>query len=180
MGETVRASAILSNPKLASSAGSSAETSTSSVSITAISVSGAGFSASGLTLPLTLAGGQSATLSVVFAPTISGTATGSVAVTSNATNSPATVALSGFGTLQHSVSLSWTASTSVVAGYFIYRATQSGGPYTKLNSSFVADVVYTDSTAQSGQTYYYVATAVDSNNVESVLSTEVSAAIPIP
>ena len=78
----------------------------------------------------------------------------------------------------HSVTLSWTASTSDVTGYYIYRATQTGGPYTKLNSTPVAEVIYFDSTIQSGHSYFYVVTAVDSSNVEGGYSNEVSATIP--
>jgi hypothetical protein len=157
-------------------------TGNSNVTISQVSVSGSGFSASGLTPPLTLAPGQTTSVNVIFAPAASGTVTGNLSVTSNATNSPATVALSatGFVPLAHSVTLGWTASTSTVLGYNVYRGTQSGGPYTKLNSSLVPGTTYTDSTVQSGQTYFYVATAVDSNNVESVYSNQASAVIPIP
>jgi len=81
-------------------------------------------------------------------------------------------------TVSHSVTLTWTASTSTVSGYNVYRSTVSGGPYTKLNSTLVAATTYTDTTVQSGQTYFYVATAVDSSAVESADSTEVSATIP--
>jgi fibronectin type 3 domain-containing protein len=66
----------------------------------------------------------------------------------------------------------------VVVGYNIYRGTTPGGPYTKLNSSVVPGITDTDSTVQSGLTYFYVVTAVDSSNVESVYSNEVPAAIP--
>ena len=65
-----------------------------------------------------------------------------------------------------------------MAGYNIYRGTVSGGPYTKINSSLITILTYTDSTVQSGITYYYVATAVDSSGDESVNSDEVSAPIP--
>ena len=83
---------------------------------------------------------------------------------------------------QHQVLLSWTASTSSnVAGYNVYRGTTSGGPYsTKLDSSLVTGTSYTDNTIQSGQTYYYVATAVDSSGNESVPSNQTQAVIPIP
>jgi fibronectin type 3 domain-containing protein len=80
--------------------------------------------------------------------------------------------------VQHTVALSWTASTSTVAGYNVYRGTVSGGPYSKINSSLVATLSYTDSTVQSGTTYYYVTTAVDSSGDESTYSNEVSAPIP--
>jgi len=77
-----------------------------------------------------------------------------------------------------SVLMSWNPSSSNVAGYNIYRGTVSGGPYTKLNSSLSFETTYTDATVQSGRKYYYVATAVDSNGVESIGSNEASAAIP--
>jgi hypothetical protein len=78
----------------------------------------------------------------------------------------------------HSVGLAWNASTSTVAGYNVYRSTVSGGPYTKINLSLVAVLNYTDSTVQSGATYFYVTTAVDSIGNESTYSNEVSAVIP--
>ena len=78
----------------------------------------------------------------------------------------------------HSATTSWSASTSVVSGYNVYRGTVSGGPYTKLNSSLVTVTTYKDSTVQSAHTYYYVATAVDTVGNESVFSNEVVAVIP--
>ena len=79
----------------------------------------------------------------------------------------------------HSAALTWTASTSAnVVGYNLYRATQAGGPYTKLTSSPVAGTSYVDITVQAGQTYYYVATAVDSNHNESGYSNQATATVP--
>ncbi len=155
-------------------------TGNSSVSISQITASGAGFSSSGLTPPLTLTAGQSTTFSVICAPATAGSLSGSVTVVSNATNSPTTIALSSTGVqvISPSVALTWDPSTSVVAGYYIYRGTLSGGPYTKLNATPVSLTTYIDTTVQSGLTYFYVATAVDSSNVESVLSNEISATIP--
>lgn len=81
----------------------------------------------------------------------------------------------------HSVALTWTASTTPnIAGYNIYRSTISGGSYMKLNSSLVVPTAYTDSTVVAGQTYFYVATAVDTSGNESVYSTQVQAVIPTP
>jgi len=77
-----------------------------------------------------------------------------------------------------SVVLSWTASTSPVVGYNAYRSTISGGQYTKLNSSLIATTSYTDQTVQSGSTYYYVATAVDSQGNESSYSNQAVATVP--
>ena len=44
----------------------------------------------------------------------------------------------------------------------------------------MSGTAYTDLTVQAGQTYYYVTTAVDSNNNESAYSNEAPAAIPSP
>ncbi len=152
----------------------------SQVTISNVSISGAGFNASGLSAGQILAPGQGGTLNVTFTPAVAGSVTGSLAVVSSASNSPATIPLSGTGsqTVPHSADLSWTASTSIVAGYNVYRGVQSGGPYTKLTSTPVVLTIHTDSTVQSGQTYFYVVTAVDLNNLETVHSNEVSAVIP--
>jgi hypothetical protein len=154
----------------------------SSVAIGSVSLSGPGFSASGVSSGQTLNPGQTATLNVTFAPAGAGSATGSVTVGSNASNSPASISLSGTGVqpVQHSAILNWTASTSTVVGYNAYRGTTTGGPYTKLNSSVTTSTTYTDATVQSGQTYYYVVTAVDSSGGESVRSNETQAIIPVP
>ncbi|MGE5644792.1 MAG: DUF4082 domain-containing protein [Acidobacteriota bacterium] len=81
----------------------------------------------------------------------------------------------------HSATVSWSASQSTnVSGYNVYRATVSGGPYTKLNSSVIPLTTYTDSTVQAGQTYYYVCTSVDSSKKESGYSNQATAVIPKP
>ena len=82
----------------------------------------------------------------------------------------------------HSVTLNWTASASPnVTGYNVYRGLISGGPYTKVNPSLISGVTYTDNGVQAGQTFYYVATAVDSANNESAYSDPpAKGAIPTP
>ena len=82
------------------------------------------------------------------------------------------------GTVQHSVTLTWAASTSTVAGYNVYRGVQSGGPYTRINSVLEAPTNYVDNTVESGCTYYHVVTAVDGNGLESAYSNQVVAVIP--
>src|SRR6266403_262022 len=72
-------------------------TGNSNVTVSSVTVSGTGFSASGITSGTTLTPNQAVTLSVTFAPASAGSVTGSVSVASNATNSPATIALSGTG-----------------------------------------------------------------------------------
>jgi hypothetical protein len=155
-------------------------TGNSNVVISQITVSGAGYTLTGGSAPVTLTPLQIVSLSVQFGPRVAGTVSGNVSIVSNATGSPATVPLTGTGVspVQHSVALAWNASTSTVAGYNVYRGTVSGGAYAKINSSLVAALDYTDSTVQSGTTYYYVTKAVDSGGNESVFSNEVSAAIP--
>jgi hypothetical protein len=152
----------------------------SSVSISSVSISGAGFGASGVPTGLILSPGQTASLNVTFDPAATGSVTGSVTVASSATNSPDKITLSGTGivALAHSASLSWIASTSSVIGYNCYSSTVSGGPYTKLTAAPVTTTSFTDTTVQSGRTYYYVVTSVNSAGLESVSSSQVSAVIP--
>ncbi|MGA2595329.1 MAG: choice-of-anchor D domain-containing protein, partial [Bryobacteraceae bacterium] len=160
---------------------------TGSTTISQATVSGTGFSLSGPSLPLTLTVGQSANFSVTFAPLTAGNANGAITFVSNppngAINSPVTETLAGTGVNTHYVSLAWQASTSPnVVGYNVFRATSSSGPFTTpLNSSLVAGLSYTDSTVLAGQTYYYVATAVDSSNNQSADSSPpAQATVPSP
>jgi fibronectin type 3 domain-containing protein len=60
----------------------------------------------------------------------------------------------------------------------VYRASGSGGPFTKLNTAALELTRFTDTTIQTGQTYYYVVTATGSDNVESVYSNEI--VVPVP
>ena len=154
-------------------------TGNSNIAISGITSSGAGYSIASGGGAVTLNPNQSTSVSVQFAPTAAGTASGSVAVLSNATGS-SSVSLTGTGVapVSHSVALNWGASTSAVAGYNVYRSTVSGSAYTRVNGSLVAGASYADAGVQSGQTYYYVATAVDASGNESVYSNEVSANVP--
>ncbi len=155
----------------------------SDVTISKVSVSGGSFSESGVSAGMILAPGQSATLDASFSPGAAGSASGGVTVTSNASNSPATISFLGDGTqtssaVAHSVTLTWSASTSPVAGYDVYRSEISGGPYAKLDASPLAADSYTDSTVQAGGTYYYVVTSVNSSGVQSADSAQAAATVP--
>jgi fibronectin type 3 domain-containing protein len=78
-----------------------------------------------------------------------------------------------------SVLLSWVASTSpATSGYNVYRSSTSGSGYTRINVSTVLGLTYTDTIVVSGQTYYYVTTAVDSSGDESPFSNQIQATIP--
>ena len=155
-------------------------TGNSNVTITGVETVGAGFSSTGVASGLTLQPGQTVTLTVTFDPTAAGAVSGaSVTIVSNAGG--LVVPLSGSGNAAgQSVSLTWTASSSTdVTGYYAYRSTTSGSGYVKLDPSSPASTEqYTDSTVQSGTTYYYVVTAVDSNDVESDYSGQATAVIP--
>src|SRR4029077_10198832 len=70
---------------------------TRSLSISKGIIVGTGFSMSGLSIPLTLAPGQSGQFEVQFAPTSVGSVSGSLSLVSSATDSPSVVALSGTG-----------------------------------------------------------------------------------
>ena len=79
------------------------------------------------------------------------------------------------------VTLSWTASSSSsVTGYNIYQASAPTGPYTKINSSPIVGTTYSDGSIKSGQTYYYVVTAVNTSNNESAYSNQAAAIVPSP
>lgn len=70
-------------------------TGTSGVMISQASSSSAAFAVGGLTLPASLSAGHSLTFNVVFTPTVAGAVSGQLAISSNASNSQLTVALSG-------------------------------------------------------------------------------------
>jgi hypothetical protein len=151
----------------------------SSITITNVTVSGAGFNATGVS-GVILTPGKTATLTATFTPAATGSVTGNISVASNATNSPDSIALTGTGVaaVSHSVALSWSPSPSTVVGYNAYTSAQSGGPYTRMTGTPDAATSYTDSNVLSGKTYFFVVTAVDSSNMESAFSNEVSALIP--
>ena len=153
-------------------------TGNSSMTVSNLTATGSYFSLSGLTMPVSLASGQTANFSVAFAPTTTGVFSGSVSVASTASNSPLSIPLSGSGVAAHKANLTWAPSTSAVSGYNVYRGTQKGGPYTKETSSLVPGTTYTDLTVQTGLTYFYVLTSVQSNGAESAYSSEVPATIP--
>ncbi len=157
----------------------------SSLTISSLSASGAGFQVSGLAVPMTLASGQTTSFSVMFDPSSTGPAAGSVQITTSGGNAPLTIALSGDGVSSpspnsHAVDLNWLASPSAVIGYNIYRGNQSGGPYTQTNSSVIPGTTFSDSAVTAGQTYWYVVTAVAADGAESVHSNEAMATVPTP
>src|SRR5665213_2951597 len=77
----------------------------------------------------------------------------------------------------HSVSLTWSASSTPSVSYSVYRATASGAYSTPLATGISA-LAYTDAAVNVGTTYFYTVTAVDSSG-ESAKSNEVVAAVQI-
>jgi hypothetical protein len=77
---------------------------------------------------------------------------------------------------QHSVTLSWKASTSPIVGYNVYRRGTSG--VIKLNLEPIPGTSYVDRMVQPGQTYFYVTKAVSARGGESTPSNEVRVEIP--
>jgi Abnormal spindle-like microcephaly-assoc'd, ASPM-SPD-2-Hydin/HYDIN/CFA65/VesB-like, Ig-like domain/Cep192 domain 4 len=151
----------------------------SNITISGIGGATGAFSTSGVGAGTTLTPTQSTTLNVAFTPAAAGGASGTITVASNSTTAPS-ISVSGTGAAAApSVSLSWAPSSSTdVVGYNVYRGTTSGGPYTKLTPSPISSALDTDSTVSSGNTYYYVVTAVDSSQNESADSNQATASIP--
>lgn len=151
------------------------------VTVSSVSVGGSEFVVGGI--PVTIAAGQSANFTVTFTPQSSGTASVTAVFTSNASNSSASVTLTGTGVAApaHTVNLIWDASTSPdIIGYNVYRRTGSSGSFTKMNTALDPLTSYVDSSVVDGQTYYYETTSVNSGNEESVASAPVKAVIPVP
>src|SRR5437773_790158 len=68
-----------------------------------------------------------------------------------------------------------------LAGYYVYRGNRSTPPFERLTSlplSPSAPTQYRDTTAKTGQTYYYTVTAVDTTGAESAYGPIYSVTIP--
>jgi len=154
------------------------------VTVTAASTNNSAFSVGGLSLPVTIPAGQSASFTVTFSPQTSGAASASLTFTSKALRSATGETLSGTGTPAptHTVNLSWNRSTSPnIFGYNIYRAVYGNpcGSFSKINSVLNTSTLYTDSEVTDGTSYCYATTAVNSSNEESGYSNIVSS-VQIP
>jgi Abnormal spindle-like microcephaly-assoc'd, ASPM-SPD-2-Hydin len=151
--------------------------------ISSVAISGSGFVLGTSAAGVTLDPSQAETYTVNFDPKAAGSLSGTLTITSNAANSPMRIALAGTGVAaatadRHTVALRWDPSSSSVTGYFVYRSSKPSGPYSQLNSTPEASPSYSDGTVSSGQVYYYYVTAVDSSNIQSADSNEVSVTIP--
>ena len=147
------------------------------VTVSSATIGGSEFALSGISLPVTIPAGTSASFTVTFAPSASGSASANLTFASNVSNSPTVQSLSGNGqTVSHSVGLSWGPSTGAVS-YNVYRKLSSNSSYTQINSGD-ATTSYTDTSVTAGDTYDYVITAVNAEDQESGYSNMAQAVIP--
>lgn len=153
-----------------------------SVTINSASSNNSEFALQGVSFPITIPAGQSASFSVGFTPKNSGTQSGSLTFTSTAPNSPEVESASGVGVQPtYSVGLTWNASDSQdISGYNIYRAVYATacGAYAKINSVLNSGTSYADANVSTGTTYCYATTAVNSSKQESAYSNQAQVAIP--
>ncbi len=76
------------------------------------------------------------------------------------------------------VVLSWKRNRELhIAGYNVYRSTNLGSGYQKINSSLISVPKYIDKQVVKGTTYYYVVTAVNTAGGESGYSNQVGVII---
>lgn len=95
----------------------------------------------------------------------------------------ATMPLSAIAQAKHTITITWTYTqgSDTAVSFNVYRAAATGGPFTaKLNAAPIPypTFTFTDTTGTPGTTYFYVATAVDTDGVESGDSATASATLP--
>jgi Abnormal spindle-like microcephaly-assoc'd, ASPM-SPD-2-Hydin len=150
-----------------------------SVLIKSANTSGIEFNISSLTTPQTLTPGESVNFTAEFNPKSVGSEAGTISIETE--GSSVVIQLAGVGSQKsqrRSVALNWDVSTSHVVGYFVYRSSKPSGPYAKLNPKASSETSFIDSNVSNGQMYFYVVTSVNSENIESAYSEEVSVTVP--
>lgn len=159
-------------------------TGSKAVVISSLAATGTGYSTSGISLPLTIEPGKSATVDVEFDPKQSGAVSGKLTIASDSSAGASTaISLSGTGVAASSsyrVSLSWIApaeSELQITGYRVYRAAK-GAPYQLLNASLEGSTSYVDSDVESGTAYDYYVESVDSAGASSAPSSVIALSIP--
>lgn len=163
-------------------------TGNSKITIKEVVLSGSGFAFSGLRSEFELDPQQEVSFLVTFHPLKKGAVAGSLKFITKELNAAVVMALAGEGvdagslpsSSKHVVTLNWDASPSKIIGYQVYRGEVPGGPYTRLTTSTINALQYSDSGVESGLEYFYVATSVDKHGTESLYSQEIAVTIPNP
>lgn len=157
---------------------------TANVTVSSITIQGSEFSLVAPTLPLVLAPNATGQIQVTFAPTVAGSATGSVQVVSNALTSPVQTVTASATAVNGTVVLNWNAPvqnpSDLAVGYNVYREIGTSGVFTQINPSVIplATTTYTDNTGTSGSTYHYYVESVDAVGATSVPSNTVTVTLP--
>lgn len=151
----------------------------SDVVISRVTVNGGNFTVLGGD-NVRLSPGQRTSLLVQFDPQSNGKRQATVSILSSAQAAAMEIPVSGTGAAMSgkSVTLKWEESLTSVAGYNIYRSNEQEGSYIKLEPAPVTVATYMDSGLAAGQTYSYLIRAVDTNNVESDDSEEITVMVP--
>ncbi len=121
----------------------------SSVTISQVGISGTGFTFSGITTPVTLTSGQSATFNVTFTPTSAGSASGNVTITSNASNPTLTIPLSGTGTAVATGTLTVTPSTLPLGNVVVGNSGTASGSLTASGANVTVTAATSNNSAFS-------------------------------
>jgi hypothetical protein len=133
-----------------------------------------------MTFPATLNPGQTATLTIQFAPLTAGLYPGQLTISSNCTGGNISVGLSGTGN-PHQAQLSWippSSTTDPVVGYNIYRAVGGGSSYQLINTVQAFQSTYSDATVVHATSYEYYIKSVDPSGAESTASNTTSVTVP--
>jgi len=112
-------------------------TGSADLAISQATLAGTGFSMSGLTEPMTVAAGASTSFTVSFQPTVTGAASGSISIVSNASPSPLVVSLTGTGVAATAPAISVTPS-SVAFGNLTVKT--SASQTLKISNTGTADL----------------------------------------
>ena len=148
----------------------------STVTISSVSVGNAAYSISGLTLPASVAAGQSIAFTVKFAPSAAGSASGNLSLVSDAPNSPFTIPLSGTGVTAGNLSASPTslAFGNVQVGSqasLSETVKNTGGSTVTISSASVGNAAYSISgltlptTLSTGQSVTFTVTFAPSSAI---------------
>ena len=148
------ASLALGNVKVGASQTQSAtliNSGNTELTIRQATVTGRGFKMSGISFPMTLSAGQRKSFTVTFAPQSTGTATGSIAVTSNDPNAAVNVPVSAVATTTVSAGVLSTSDSSLNFGSVAINGTvsqsetltNSGGTSVTINQARVSGTGFT-------------------------------------